>query len=147
MLLSFRDNVYINSDRSDIPNYFLNHIELNILKMSAEKRETIDFRSQKAQRRDLLCLHPAWRAPEADLSPAQIQTICRTRLNIKPLPSSPFRSTKDLTCLKRARLRTRFQGSGGYEQHIKCYVAPLQLLKPPPPAPALCHANFMCPPN
>lgn len=45
MLFSFRDNVYKNIDRLEIPNYFLNQIELIILKISAEKRETIDFRS------------------------------------------------------------------------------------------------------
>lgn len=28
MLFSFRDNVYINVDRLEIPNYFLNQIEL-----------------------------------------------------------------------------------------------------------------------
>lgn len=44
MLFSFRDNVYINIDRSEIPHYFLNQIELVILKMSAEKREAIDFK-------------------------------------------------------------------------------------------------------
>lgn len=44
MLFSFRDNVYKNIDRLEIPNYFLNQIELIILKISAEKRETIDFK-------------------------------------------------------------------------------------------------------
>jgi hypothetical protein len=46
MLLSFRDDVYINIDRSDIPN-FLNQTELVILKMSAEKRETIGFKESE----------------------------------------------------------------------------------------------------
>lgn len=44
MLFSFRDNVYKNIDRLEIPNYFLNQTELITLKMSAEKRETIDFK-------------------------------------------------------------------------------------------------------
>lgn len=42
-------------------------------------------------------------------------------LHMQPLPSSPFRSTEDLTLLKRGRLRTCFQGSRGYE-HIKYYL-------------------------
>lgn len=57
MLLSFRDNVYINIDRSDIPNYFFNQTELVILKMSAEKRETIDFKEseERAKPREGVC--------------------------------------------------------------------------------------------
>lgn len=47
MLFSFRDNVYKNIDRLEIPNYFLNQIELITLKMSAEKRETIDFKESR----------------------------------------------------------------------------------------------------
>lgn len=44
MLFSFRNDVYINIDRSNISSYFLNQTELIVLKMSAEKRDIIDFK-------------------------------------------------------------------------------------------------------
>lgn len=103
MLFSFRDNVYINIDRSEIPHYFLNQIELVILKMSAEKREAIDFKESGIHLRQ-----------------NQTRQVLVLKNDGQPFPSSPFRSTKDLSLLKRRRSRTCFQGNRGYE-HIKCH--------------------------
>lgn len=99
MLFSFRDNVYKNIDRLEIPNYFLNQTELITLKMSAEKRKTIDFKESGIHLRQT--------------QTRQVPALKNDGLQHSALSLKSVQEHKRPHSSEEGRLRTCFQGSRG----------------------------------
>lgn len=134
MLFSFRDNVYINIDRSEIPHYFLNQIELVILKMSAEKREAIDFKESGIHLRQN--------------QTRQVLTLKNDGPQHSALSLKSIQEHKRPHSSEEGESRTCFQGSRGYE-HIKCHLClPTTATEAhPTPRPLSCKLHMSTKPH
>lgn len=123
MAFFFRDKGYINTDRSNILNYFLNQTDLISFK-------DVCWEEKRQIKEVLVCIPPGMHRRQ--LSPAQTRLDASTEGLWSPTSSSwpqVHRGARDLTLLKRRKLRTCFQGSRGHEHikykyHLRCHSIP-----------------------